>query len=72
MKATKRWIKNEIFGVGVVENGESKVHLVMKNTRRLREDGFLIEEAPSFYTYTKSDGDWKIFAISVFILQAKY
>ena len=44
----------------------------MKNTRRLREDGFLIEEAPSFYTYTKSDGDWKIFAISDFILQAKY
>jgi hypothetical protein len=36
----------------------------MRNTRRLRNDGSLIEEATGFYAYTKHDDDWKMFAIS--------
>ena len=53
MKATKRWIGNEIFGIDVVENGESKVHLVMKNKHKFRKDGSLTQEAARFYTYTQ-------------------
>tara|TARA_B100000787_G_C16177337_1_gene289796 strand:+ start:1522 stop:1683 length:162 start_codon:yes stop_codon:yes gene_type:complete len=53
MKVAKRWIRNKIFKIDAVENGEGKVHLVMKNTYRLRKNGSLTQEAAGFYVYTK-------------------
>ena len=49
MKATKRWSRNETFEINVVENCESKAHLMMKNTHKLRKVGSLIQEAARFY-----------------------
>jgi hypothetical protein len=64
MKAAKGWGRSEGFEVDVVAISATKAHLVMRNTRRLRNDGSLIEEATGFYAYTKHDDDWKMFAIS--------
>ena len=60
MKATKGWDRSDAFEIDVVAVGENKAHLVMRNTRRLRKDGSLIEEATAFYAYTKVSGNWKI------------
>ena len=64
MKAAKGWGRSEGVEIDVVAISATKAHLVMRNTRRLRNDGSLIEEATSFYAYTKHDDDWKMFAIS--------
>jgi hypothetical protein len=64
MKAAKGWGRSEGFEIDVVAISATKAHLVMRNTRRLRNDGSLIEEATGFYAYTKHDDDWKMFAIS--------
>ena len=31
----------------------------MRNCRRLRDDGFLIEESSAFYAYKTTDAGWK-------------
>ena len=72
MKDAKRWNRNESFEIDVVENGENKLHLVLKNTHILRKDGSLTQEAAMFYAYNKWDGDWKIFSILGFIFHAQY
>ena len=70
MKASKGWDRSEAFEVDVVAVGESKAHLLMRNTRRLRKDGSLIEEATGFYAYKKVGGEWKMFAISDIVFPA--
>jgi hypothetical protein len=70
MKASKGWDRSDAFEIDVVAVGENKAHLLMRNTRRLRKDGSLIEEATGFYAYTKVDGDWKIFALSDIVFPA--
>jgi len=56
--------------IDVVAIGDNKAHLVMRNARRLRQDGSLIEEATGFYAYTKEEGDWRMFAISDIVFPA--
>ena len=46
-------LKDEGFEIDVVENGENKLHLVIKNTHILRKDGSLTQEAAMFYAYNK-------------------
>ena len=53
MKASKGWDRSDAFEIDVVAVGENKAHLLMRNTRRLRKDGSLIEEATGFYAYTR-------------------
>ena len=53
MKASKGWDRSDSFEIDVVAVGENKAHLLMRNTRRLRKDGSLIEEATGFYAYKK-------------------
>ena len=36
----------------------------MRNCRRLRDDGSLIEEASAFYAFKITDGGWKMYAFS--------
>ena len=70
MKTQKGWDRSEAFEIDVVAVGENKAHLIMRNTRRLRKDGSLIEEATGFYAYTKVEDNWKMFAISDIIFPA--
>ena len=70
MKASKAWDRSDAFEIDVVAVGENKAHPLMINTRRLRKDCSLIEEATGFYAYTKVDGDWKMFAISEIVFPA--
>ena len=56
MKASKGWDRSDSFEIDVVAVGENKAHLLMRNTRRLRKDGSLIEEATGFYAYKKVRG----------------
>ena len=70
MKTQKGWDRSEAFEIDVVAVGENKAHLIMRNTRRLRKDGSLIEEATGFYAYKKVEDNWKMFAISDIIFPA--
>ncbi len=42
---------------------ETKALLLCRNVRRLREDGFLIEQVSAFYAFKKTADGWKMFAI---------
>lgn len=70
MKATKGWDASEAFEIDIVAIGENKAHLLMRNARRLRKDGSLIEEATGFYAYTRTDLGWKMFALSDIVFPA--
>ena len=70
LRASKGWDRSEGFEIDVVAIGDNKAHLVMRNARRLRQDGSLIEEATGFYAYTKEQGDWRMFAISGIVFPA--
>ena len=63
-KASKGWVSNEGTVIDLVAVGETKAHLVMRNTRRLLADGSLVEEASAFYAYTRTADGWKMFALS--------
>ena len=56
--------RSEGFEIDVVTVTETKAHIVMRNTRRLRKDGSLIEEASAFYAFTRTGDGWKMFALS--------
>ena len=70
LKAAKGWINTDSFEMDVVAVGKKKAHLLMRNCRRLREDGSLIEEASAFYAYTKTSDGWKIYALSDIVFPA--
>ena len=48
----------------VVAVSGKKVHVVIRNVRRLRSDGSLIEEASVFYALKNTNNGWKMYAIS--------
>ena len=70
LKAAKGWVTTDSFEMDVVAVGKNKAHLLMRNCRRLREDGSLIEEASAFYAYTKTPDGWKIYALSDIVFPA--
>ena len=70
MKASKGWDRSDSFEIDVVAVGENKAHLLMRNTRRLRKDVSLIEEATGFYAYKKVSDEWKMFAFSDIVFPA--
>ena len=43
---------------------DQKGHVVIRNVRRLRGDGSLIEEATAFYAFKNTNNGWKIYALS--------
>ena len=45
MKASKGWSTSENFEIDIVAHSETKAHVLMRNCRRLRSEGSLIEEA---------------------------
>jgi hypothetical protein len=70
LKELKGWDGSEALEIDVVAAGESKAHLILRNARRLRADGSLIEEATGFYAYTRTSAGWKMFAISDIVFPA--
>ena len=70
MREMKGWATSEGFEIDIVAVSKTKAHVIMRNTRRIRDDGSLIEEASAFYAYTKTTDGWKMFAASDIILPA--
>ena len=58
------WATSNAFEIDVVAVTEKKAHLLMRNCRRLRDDGSLIEEASAFYAFKTTDAGWKMYAFS--------
>ncbi|RPH09114.1 MAG: hypothetical protein CBD54_000120 [Alphaproteobacteria bacterium TMED194] len=58
------WATSNAFEIDVVAVTEKKAHLLMRNCRRLRYDGSLIEEASAFYAFKTTDAGWKMYAFS--------
>jgi hypothetical protein len=50
------------FDVAAVSR--DKAHIVLSHAKRVRADGSLIETVSAFYAFTKTQGGWKLFAIS--------
>ena len=58
------WAKSNAFEIDVVAVSEKKAHILMRNCRRLRDDGTLIEEATGFYAFKNTKEGWKMYAFS--------
>ena len=64
LKQEKGWATSDNFEIDIVSVSEQKAHALIRNCRRIRKDGSLIEEASGFYAFQKTSGGWKIFAFS--------
>ena len=58
------WATSNAFEIDVVAVSDKKAHVVIRNVRRLRSDGSLIEEATAFYALKNTNSGWKMYAIS--------
>ena len=58
------WATSNAFEIDVVAVSNKKAHLLMRNVRRLRDDGSLIEEATGFYAFKNTNNGWKMYAFS--------
>ena len=58
------WATSNAFEIDVVAVSDKKAHVVIRNVRRLKNDGSLIEEATAFYALKKTNSGWKMYAIS--------
>ncbi len=58
------WATSNAFEIDVVAVTEKKAHVLMRNCRRLRDDGSLIEEASAFYAFKITGVGWKMYAFS--------
>ena len=58
------WATSNAFEIDVVAVSDKKAHVVIRNVRRLKRDGSLIEEATAFYALKNTNNGWKMYAIS--------
>ena len=58
------WATSNAFEIDVVAVSDKKAHLLMRNVRRIRDDGSLIEEATGFYAFKNTNNGWKMYAFS--------
>ena len=58
------WATSNDFEIDVVAVSERKVHILMHNGRRLRDDGSLIGEATGVYAFKNTKEGWKRYAFS--------
>ena len=58
------WATSNAVEIDAVAVTEKKAHVLMRNCRRLRDDGSLIEEASAFYAFKITDTGWKMYAFS--------
>jgi ketosteroid isomerase-like protein len=65
LKRSKGWHTTVDAEIEVVAVSPTKAHVILRNAKRLREDGSLIETVSALYAFTKTaEGAWKIFAAS--------
>jgi hypothetical protein len=64
LMASKQWQTSTDTEFEVVGVSPNKAHVIIPNAKRLRADGSLIETVSAFYAFTKTEGGWKIFALS--------
>ena len=64
LKENIGWATSNAFEIDVVAVSDKKAHVVIRNVRRLRSDGSLIEEATAFYALKNTNNGWKIYALS--------
>ena len=55
LKAKIGWAASDAFEIDVVAVSNKKAHVVIRNVRRLRGDGSLIEEATAFYAFKNTN-----------------
>ena len=58
------WATSNAFEIDVVAVSDKKAHLLMRNVRRIRDDGSLIEEATGCYAFKNTNNGWKMYAFS--------
>ena len=58
------WSTSNAFEIDIVAVSDKKAHVLMRNCRRLRDDGSLIEEATGFYAFKNTNSGWKMYAFS--------
>ena len=58
------WATSNAFEIDVVAVSDKKAHVVIRNVRRLRSDGSLIEESTGFYALKNNNIGFKMYAIS--------
>ena len=58
------WATSNAFEIDVVAVSDKKAHVVIRNVRRLRSNGSLIEEATGFYAFKNTNNGWKMYAFS--------
>ena len=58
------WATCNSFEIDVVAVSDKKAHVVLRNVRRLKKDGSLIEEASGFYAFKNTENGWKMYANS--------
>ena len=58
------WATSDAFEIDIVAVSDKKAHVAIRNVRRLRGDGSLIEEATAFYAFKNTNNGWKIYALS--------
>ena len=64
LKEKTEWAASDAFEIDVVAVSDNKALVVIRNVRRLRGDGSLIEEATAFYALKNTNNGWKMYAIS--------
>lgn len=64
MKKAKEWAASDNFEIEVVAQNKTKAHLILRNCRRLRADGSVIENVSAFYAFKLTGQGWKMFLIS--------
>ena len=64
LMAAKAWHTSIDMAYEVIGISETKAHVVLKRGTRVRRDGSPIEDVVAFYAWTKTEGGWKMFALS--------
>jgi ketosteroid isomerase-like protein len=65
LKSSKGWHTTTDADFEVVAVSDTKAHVILRNARRLRQDGSLIETVSAFYAFMKTgEGEWQMFAAS--------
>ena len=63
-KEKNGWATSNAFEIDVVAVTEKNALVLMRNCRRLRDDGSLIEKASAFYAFKTTDAGWKMYSFS--------
>lgn len=64
LMAAKQWHTTIDADYEVVFATDKKAHLILRNAKRVKRDGTLIETVSGFYALVRKPSGWKFFAMS--------